>query len=195
MFQTPSNSRRLIAVAVIAGAVLLALVIATGGSLSGPGGSGAAPPTIVPPAVAPTAIPLGAGGTIKGAVTVSAHHLKRHTWRFIYTVRDTGKLPIGGFQLNAPTSNLFHIANYRGWNFYGSGICRGSPNGLLIYWSTSATGTVIKPKHTAHLGFEVNTSGVGPGTYALSWGASAPQTGKTRVPIQSSLPTTGPCTK
>lgn len=182
------SKRRLIVIAVLATAILLALVIAMGGtSIPTPGAAGAI--TSIPaPTVAP-AVSM-APNPVRGVVTVTSTHLRGQTWRFRYTVRATGKTPIGGFQLNGNSANLFNIVGPH-WSFYGSGVCGQRHPGLLIYWSTSTT--PIQPRHAAHFGFDVNTTRVSSTSYSLSFGASAPQSGTTRAPAPSALRATGPC--
>lgn len=188
MSQNRSTNPRLVAIALLAGLILLALVVATGGGFPGQGTSGPPPP---PVAQEPPTVP--AGGQMHGAVTISLHHLGGHTWRFLYVVRNTGSVPIAGFQINAPRSNLFHITGMSGWSYYGSGVCGGNYQGVLIYWSTGPVGpTPIAPKGNAHFGFDVNTTGNVSAEYSLSWTNFA-TFGTTRAPAASSLPPSGSC--
>jgi hypothetical protein len=187
----------LIAAIIIAAALLIAIVIGMGTvTFSSPGNlsSVTVAPALAPSATggpAPTAPP--ARGAVKGAVTVSVTHLKGSTYRFTYTVHDTGKTPIAGFQINGPQANLFHLVN-SGWGVFGSGVCGGKHPDLLVYWSTSDAATnQIKPGKTRTFGFDVNTSGQIAGTYAVSYGTAAAQFGQTKRPAGSTLPTTGPC--
>lgn len=124
---------------------------------------------------------------------MTVKHLSGHTYRFTYTVHDLGKTPIAGFQINGDKANLFHLVN-SGWGPFGSGVCNGNHPNLLVYWSTSATANnQIKPGGSRSFGFDVNTTGQIPGTYAISYGTAAAQFGSTQRPAASSLPTTGPC--
>jgi hypothetical protein len=189
------STRRLIVVALVAAAILLALVIAMGGTTlpSPTAGAITSPPTSAPSA-APTGGPTQPSGAVKGTVTVSVRHVSRHTWHFIYAVRNAGKVPIAGFELNAASSNLFHIKG-PAWNVFGSGVCKGNNPGLLVYWSTTSGATNhISPGHSARFSFDVNTSGPISMAYSLSYGTSAPQFGQTKGPAGSTLPASGPCT-
>jgi hypothetical protein len=121
-------------------------------------------------------------------------HLKGHTWQFRYVVRNTGTVPIAGFQLTSPRANLFHISGQSNWSYYGSGVCGQKHADILIYWSTATRSTrVIRPKHTAQFAFRVNTTGIRKMLYSLSWDAAAPQFGSIAGPAASSLQTSGPC--
>lgn len=124
---------------------------------------------------------------------MSVQHLSGHTYKFQYTVHDTGSTPIAGFQINGPKANLFHLAG-PGWHPFGSGVCNGNNPNLLVYWSTT-TGAAnqISPGKTARFSFEVNTTGQIGATYAVSYSTSAAQFGHTQGPAGSTLPTTGPC--
>jgi len=111
-------------------------------------------------------------------------------------VHNTGKVPIAGFQLNAAPPNLFHVSSRSGWGLFGSGVCNGNQQGVLIYWSTGAAlASGIQPGKSGQFGFTVNTTAPVAGHYALSYGPSAPQFGDVTVPAPSSLPTSGPCSK
>jgi hypothetical protein len=185
------DPRRLIAAIIIAAAILFAVIIGMGTvTFSSPGSVGS---VTVPPqtAIAPTAAPPQ--GSVQGTVSVSVQRLSGHTFRFRYTVRDTGRTPIAGFQLNGAKANLFHLVD-PGWNPFGSGVCNGNNGTLLIYWSTS-TGAAnqIAPGHSAHFGFDVNTTGQSSATYAVSYAKAAAQFGSTKGPAGSSLPASGPC--
>jgi len=189
MSQNRSGNPRLIAIALLAGLILLALVIATGGGFSSPASS-PPPPPAAPVAQAPT---VPAGGHMRGTVTLSVHHLNGRTWRFQYTVRNTGTVPIAGFEINAPRSNLFHITGEGGWGYYGEGVCAGHYPGVLIYWSTGVTGpSLIEPKGTGHFGFDVNMTGSASASYSLSWTSFA-IFGTTPAPTGSSLAASAPC--
>lgn len=180
---------RLLAIALLALVMLAALVIATGGGLSSPGSSPS--PVASPVAEVPTAPP---GGRVQGSVTVTMQHLGGSAWRFVYTARNIGNVPIAGLQLNAPRSNLFHVHGKSGWSYFGSGVCGGKFPGMLIYWSTGSTSPdVIGPKQTGQFGFTVNTSGVASVGYSLSWGSAHPFFGTTRGPAASSLRASAAC--
>lgn len=179
---------RLIAIVLLAGAVLVAVVIATGGtnSTSSPG------PTSGP--ATPVAQSTGPVLQIQGAVTVSVRHLAGHTWEFWYRVRNTGRVPLAGFEISSATANLFHIRGRSGWSYYGSGVCGGQHPGVLIYWSTStASPRIVKPGHRAHFIFDVNTSGPTQVRYSLSWDSAAPQFGTVQGPAGSVLKASGKC--
>jgi hypothetical protein len=188
------SKRRLITVAVISVAILVAVVLLTGNqTLSSP--SGAAIITSLPPtsgASVPTA--PASSSTVAGTVSVSATHLSGHTWRFLYTIRATGKVPIAGFQLTGPAAHLFRVIG-PGWNYYGNGVCGTTgPPGVLIYWSTNQTSPdLIQPGKSTTFGFDVNTSGTAPLSYSLSYGASTPYFGQTKGPANSTLAISGPC--
>jgi len=182
---------RLIAVVAIAAGILIAIVIGMGTvTFSSPNN---VPSVTAEPAASPTAAPPAAAGSVKGSVTVSVHHLSGHTYRFLYTVRDTGKTPIAGFQINGNQANLFNVKG-PGWNVFGNGICNGSNAGLLVYWSTnSAAPNRINPGKSATFGFDVNTSGTIESTDALSYGTDNPMFSNVQAPKPSSLPAGGPC--
>jgi hypothetical protein len=184
------SKRRLIAVALISVAILLVIVLLTGNqTLSSP--SGAPQITAIPPTAAPTSAPAA---PVKGEVAVVVKHLKGHTWRFRYTLRATGTTPLGGFQLTGPTAHLFRVSGPTGWSYYGNGVCGSKgPAGLLIYWSTNGDNGIIAPGKTARFGFEANTSGSLLGSYAISYGTSTPQFGRTRTPAGSRIAISGPC--
>lgn len=181
---------RLVAIAIIAVAILVGLELATGGGLTG---SASPSSTVQPLAPLPTATSTPQG-MVHGMVSVQSRHTAGHTWHFIYTVRDIGAIPIAGFEVNAPPSNLFHISGPSGWTFYGSGVCNGNHGGVLVYWSTtSAQRGVIAPGHAKQFSFDVNTSGTLPATYSLSWQLAQPSFGAVGGPAGSSLPAPVPC--
>jgi len=187
-------NRRLVAAAVLAVALLFGLIISTGGGIPGFGSSNNSPSNAPPvndattPAVAPVS------GHVTGGVTVHATHLGGAIWRFLYTIHNRGNTPIAGFQINGPTANLFHRVSRQGWSSFGSGICGRRLPGILIYWSTTTSSpTIIAPKQSGQFGFTVNTSGVAPVGYSLSWGSAAPEFGRTQGPAASTLPTNGSC--
>ncbi|HZU12426.1 MAG TPA: hypothetical protein VFB58_06270 [Chloroflexota bacterium] len=182
------STRRLIVVALIAAAVLFGLVIAMGGvTITSPSSIAVVTVLPTPKTAPPTTQPTG---QVKGRVTLSVQRLAAGTWRFRYTVHDTGTLPIAGFQVNGPTANLYHIVN-PGWIFFGSGVCGQKHPGLLIYWSTNST--PIEPGKAATFGFDVKTRGTIHAIYSVSYGTSAPEFGSTRGPAASSIPAAGSC--
>jgi hypothetical protein len=186
------NVTRLVAVALVAGAILVALVIATGGGSAGPSGS-SAPPAAPTAAPAPPTQPAVAGA-VKGTVRVQARHLHGSTWQFVYTVRNTGKVPIAGFQLNAARSNLFTIRGLTDWTFFGGGVCGGPQPTVLIYWSTGAVvGSTIAPNGSGQFSFQVNTSGPAPVGFSLSYQTATPFFGTVQGPRPSTLKASGPC--
>src|SRR5438105_3466440 len=139
----PTSNLRLIVVIATAAVLLIVLFVATGGGFPSVG-SPASTPRAVPQAEAPT------GKAVSGTVTPHVAHLTGHTWRFTYTVHNTGTVPIAGLQLNGPSANLFHIISPHGWTYYGSGTCSGAAPGVLIYWSTGSGGhTTIPPRASA----------------------------------------------
>lgn len=188
------SKRRLIAVAIVSVAILLAIVLLTGNqTLSSP--SGAPQVTALPATAAPTSASTSpASAPVKGAVTVTVKHVKGHTWRFRYALHATGTTPVGGFQLTGPTAHLFRVSGPASWSYYGNGACGSKgPAGLLIYWSTNGATAAVPPGKSATFSFEVNTSGPVTGSYALSYGTSSPQFGQTRTPAASNLAISGPC--
>src|SRR5947209_2006085 len=98
------NRRRMVAVALLAGVLLIALVIATGGSVPF-GGSSTSPPPPAPvipaPGAAATATPLPPRAGVKGTLSLSVQHLSGSIRRFRYTIHSLGKVPIAGFQINS----------------------------------------------------------------------------------------------
>lgn len=182
------STRRLIVVALIAAAILLALVVAMGGvTVTNPS---SVPVITVLPSPKGVAITATPAGQVKGTVSVSARRIGAGTWRFRYTVKDTGRLPIAGFQINGPTANLYHIVN-PGWIYFGSGVCGQKHPGLLIYWSTNAA--AIKPGKSVTFGFDVKSRGSIRATYSISYGTSPPQFGAVRAPAASTIPAPGRC--
>ena len=174
---------RLVAMIGLALIVLVALIFAGGsfGSSSSDHGTQNAPPPT------PTE-------HVQGTVIVRIRHLQGHTWAFRYVVRNTGTVPISGFQLNSPPVHLFHIAVQRSWTYYGSGVCgKGSPS-FLIYWSTGTkSDAVIQPNHSAPFSFRANTSGTKKMLFSLSWGSAGPQFASVTGPAPSSLRAGAPC--
>jgi hypothetical protein len=175
-----NSGRRTAVIAVLACAILVAIVVATGGNLQGPS--------------APTPTPLANQTGVKGTVSVRAAKLHDTKWTFRYTVENTGSTPIAGFQINGPTANLYDIHSGTGWIPFGSGVCHGNFPGILIYWS-------IGPGHTATIPsggsstftFRANTRGIVPAGYSLSYGSSRPYFGTVDTPHASTLPASGPC--
>jgi hypothetical protein len=189
------DPRRLVAAIIIGAAILIAIIAGMGTvTFSSPGSVASvtvAPATTAPTTTAPTAAP--ATGNVKGSVAVVVRHLSGHTYQFRYTVRDTGRTPIGGFQINGPKSNLYHLVD-PGWHAFGAGVCNGHDPNLLVYWSTSQdAANLIRPGKSARFGYDVNTSGQTAATYAISYGTAAAQFGRTQAPAASTLPASGPC--
>lgn len=176
------TNARTIAVIVIACLLLLALVLATSGGLSGsstPTSGPASPPTVSIP--------------IKGSVTTRVRRISRHVWEYRYTIHDTGTSPIGGFQINGQTANLYAVSASPRWPAFGSGICHGKYPGVLVYWSTGAGAGPIQPGNSGHFSFKADTSGSRHLRYSLSFAANAPFFGTTEGPAPSSLRARGPC--
>lgn len=187
------TTRRVVAVALLAGALLIGLVIATGGGLSGGGSS---PPPPAAPSPAPAASTRVPSGTIEGTLTGTARRIGGSAWQFNYRIKNRGKVPIAGLQLNGPASNLYDISTRTLWNFFGAGICHHGPNGVLIYWSTGLTSpTVLKPGGTLTFTFKSLTTGTVQDSYSLSWGSATPQFGRVVAPAGSTLPSPQKCTK
>lgn len=196
MAKPAANNRRLIAAALLAVALLLGLIVSTGGGIPGFSSSNTSPANAPPvnDATTPAATPVS--GHVNGDVTVKATHLGGTVWRFLYTIHNRGNTPIAGFQINGPTANLYHRVSRQGWSSFGSGVCGRRLPGMLIYWSTTTSSpTVIAPKQSSRFGFTVNTSGVVPVGYSLSWSSAAPEFGNTRGPAASTLPTSGSCNR
>ena len=196
MSKPAANNRRLIAAALLAVALLLGLIVSTGGGIPGFGSSNTSPanPPPVNDATTPAVAPVS--GHVNGDVTVKAAHLGGAVWRFLYTIHNRGNTPLAGFQINGPTANLYHRVGRQGWSSFGSGVCGRRLPGILIYWSTTTSSpTVIAPKQSGQFGFTVNTSGIAPVGYSLSWGSVAPEFGNTRGPAASTFPTSGSCNR
>ena len=191
MNRTPQLNPRLVAITLLAGAVLVALVLATGGGFQTSGSSSSNQPVATQSSSQPTAV---ASGTVHGIVTASVKRLHGHTYQFRYTVRNTGSDTIAGFQVNSPKANLFLVAGKANWNVYGDGVCANTSTGVLVYWSTtSGSGNEIFPKHSATFTYEVNTTGVTSAHYSLSTGTASPAFGQTQAPKASTMRTSGPC--
>jgi hypothetical protein len=177
---------RLAVIIAFAGLILVGLFFATGGNSSSSVNTGSAP------AGAP--VPASATSHVQGDLSVAVTQLGGNAWRFIYTIKNTGDVPIAGLQINAPRSNLYQIVAAPTWAAYGSGVCGGKIPGVLIYWSTGAKGgELIHPKGSAQFGFTVNTAGATTSSYSLSYGTATPAFGTTQVPSASSLPAKGRC--
>lgn len=192
MDRTPQLNPRLVAVALLAGLVLVALVLATGGGFQTSGSSAPSQPVATQPTKKGTTVTPG--GAVRGAVSVKVRHLGGHAYEFQYTVRNLGSSTIGGFQINGPRANLYHVRGELNWNAYGDGVCSTTRTGVLVYWSTtSGSGNEIMPKRQGTFIYNVNTTGIKPVTYALSSGTASPLFGHTQGPAASSLVATGPC--
>lgn len=177
-----SANPRTVAIILVACLLLLGLVLATNKGLSS-----SAPPAAPPPPPPTSSVPL------RGSVQVQVRHLSAHTWEFRYVVRNTGTSPIGGFQLNGSSANLYAVSAHPSWPVFGSGICRGHYPGVLAYWSTGGGSGPIEPGKAGRFSFKVNTSGSSRLKYSLSFGASAPLFGTIAGPSPSKLPVTGSC--
>jgi hypothetical protein len=187
---TPQASRtRLIVIILVALALLLAFVVATG---SGTSGSSNPPPTVAPIVTSP---PFQISAQqVRGKVTVRTMRAAAQSWRFTYYVRNTGPIPIAGFQINSNAADLFRVRQPRGWTAYGAGVCHGNYPGILIYWSTSASGLHTVPSNaTRRFSFFVRTRGTKAVRYSLSWRSARPEFGKIVDPAPSSLPATARC--
>jgi hypothetical protein len=183
--------RRQVAIAVVVAALLVGLALASGVGLPGSGGSSSASSGGAPGSPLPTP---DIYHRIAGTVQSTVQHLGGDTLQITYTVRDTGKIPIAGFQIYGDPANLFRVRGRPGWQFFGNGICGQDHPGILIFWSTTTTsGTVIPPGGQGTFSFRVNTAGTAASKYALSWGQAAPLYGNVTVPQRSSLKPSGPC--
>jgi hypothetical protein len=168
--------------------IIIGLLIATGNPFSSGNSEPATPSgTGQGGAVSP------ASPTVQGEVVAKVEHLHGNLWQFLYTVRNTGKTPIAGLQINGPRANLFDVTARRGWGVFGAGICGGKYPDVLTYWSTGGSGAVIHPNQSAVFGFKVRTSGSLPRLYALSGGQASPQFGRFLGPAASNLPADGAC--
>lgn len=180
---------RLIVILLVALTLLLALVVATGGGSSGSSN----PPATIAPIVTSPPLQISAQ-QVRGRVTVRVKRVGPQTWRFVYQVRNTGPIPIAGFQINSGASNLFHVREPSGWKAYGAGVCRGNYPGILMYWSTGASGLNTIPSNTTRrFSFSVRTTGTKVARYSLSWRSAQPKFGAVREPAPSSLPSSTPC--
>lgn len=181
---------KIIASAVLPAVLLIVLVLATGaGNLFGGSGSPSQSPNTNPAPTAPVT-----QGAVQGRVSVSAHHISGHLWQFTYTVDDTGKTPIGGFQINGPSANLFGVSGRSGWAVFGAGVCQGHFPSMLVYWSTGpGSPTEIKPNDTVTFAFKANTTGTSKRLYSLSWGQATAQFAQIEGPAPSNLPASGKC--
>jgi hypothetical protein len=187
MNERGENSRRLVAGALLAVAILLALFIATGGSLP----SFSSPSSSAPPAASGN---TPAPQPVQGSLTVSSHHLHGDLWSFAYTIHNSGKVPIAGVQINGPAARLSGITQRPLWNAQGAGVCKQGPQGILIYWSTgSSSSTVVSPGKSLTLSFQARTRGVRQDGYSLSWDGAAPVFGKIAAPAAGTVPVSAPC--
>lgn len=188
--ETLRKNPKIIASAILPAVLLIVLVLATGaGNLFG-GSSGSPSNTSQGPGPAAPQ----SQGAVQGHVSVSAHHLSGHLWQFTYAIHDTGKTPIGGFQINGSSANLFDVSNRPGWAVFGAGVCHGTFPNMLVYWSTGpGSPTEIKPDDTATFTFKANTSGTQKRLYSLSWGQATAQFDRIDGPAPSSLPASGKC--
>ncbi|MGI8825707.1 MAG: hypothetical protein ACR2JC_08685 [Chloroflexota bacterium] len=184
MTQQRTSNRRLIAVGLAAAAILIALVLATGGGFSGSNSPQTSPTSPPAPTSARTA------QDVSGVVSVQVRHVTQHGYSFVYIVDNRGRVPIAGFQINGGRANLFHVRGPRAWNAFGAGVCGGRYPNVLVYWSTGSS--PLMPGHSAKFSFLVNTGGVSPLLYSLSQGQSV-LFGHARGPRPSSLPSLGRC--
>lgn len=175
-----STGSRTAIVAALAVLALVAVFFAAGGR---------GPSTATSPTAAPPTAPTPAKGTVRGTLTVRIRHLKRSTVRFTYIIRNTGRTPIAGLQLNGEAAPLYAISTRPQWNSFGAGVCRGKPAGVLIYWSTGASSrTTIPPGASARFSFTTRTTGTTEDGYSLSWDDARPQFGQITGPAASTLP-------
>jgi hypothetical protein len=187
------ESRRTVAIGLLALVIVAGLFIASGWSLpsfgTGSTAGGASPTPVTQPTFGPSA-------SIEGRVTVHIKKLGGTARRFSYTIKNSGNVPIAGLQINGATANLYAISTRRLWNFFGSGVCHRGPAGILIYWSTGLNSpTVIKPGAQLTLSFDTRTRGTTEDGYSLSWANAAPQFGRVLGPKGSSLPVHQTCAK
>jgi hypothetical protein len=141
------------------------------------------------------ASPAHGTGDVTGTVTVAATHLGKDRYHFDYTVRNTGRKPIGGFQINASRVNLYDVSGPPGWSYYGSGVCGGKHGIVLIYWSAGpVTGTPIRSAGHARFSFDVNTDAIDKqGHYSISWDEARPSFGPVSVPAPRTSQAPRPC--
>ena len=170
-------------------ALLVVLIVATGASNPFGGGSHSSSSS------APTAAPAVASHqSVQANLSVHVTRVRDTTWRFDYTVHNSGKTPLAGFQLDAARANLYNVYGKGGWAVFGNGICGGNYSNLLVYWSTgSRSPAALHPGGSARFGFTVQTTRPAAMTYSLSWGNAAAQFGTTQGPASSSLRARGPC--
>ena len=174
---------RAIWVALVALVIVIGIFVAGGGKLPGSGSKNA---TTTP----------SSHGVIHGKLTAKAVHLRGDIWAFNYKILNTGTVPIAGFQLNGPKSNLYAVTSRKLWNSFGSGICQRRLAGILVYWSTGlSSSSVVQPGDTITLSFKTRTHGTHKDVYSLSWDGASPQFGKVLAPAASSLPVTQVCPK
>ena len=191
MSESPSRTRRLVGTVVLPAAILIVLLLASGNNFFSGESTPAAPVSENATAGVP---PTSAAGRIQAMVSVAIHPLGGQTYRYTYTVRNVGKVPIAGFQINGQRANLFAIRGVSRWSRFGNGVCGEKYPGVLVYWSTgSASPTVIRPGKTGRFGFDVNTRGHAADVYSLAYGQATPQFGTIAAPAPSTLPVSGPC--
>jgi hypothetical protein len=191
LLESLRKNPRFILSGLLAIAVLVAVVLATGGGIFGSGSSG---PSTSSQGPGPTATAPSSRDVVQGRVSVSVKHLQATLWLFAYTIADTGKTPIGGFQINGPRANVFGATGRPGWAVFGGGVCKGNYPNMLVYWSTGSNiATEIKPGQTVAFHYEVNTTGTIKRLYSLSWDGATAQFGQIDGPAPSSLPPSGPC--
>lgn len=189
---TARGSRtRLIVILLIALALLLAVAVSIGG-----GSSSTSPGTAIQTGGPIVTAPVVQISTqhVGGHVSVQVKHLGIQSWRFVYAVRNTGPIPIAGFQIDSGRSHLFNLRQPAGWAAYGAGVCGGRHPGILVYWSTTASGLHTIPSNaTRHFSFLVRTARTRKARYSVSWRSAQPDFGQIRIPAPSSLPPGVPC--
>jgi hypothetical protein len=176
------NVHRAIWVLLVVLIILIAVFVAVGGKLLGTSSSNG------------TSTP-SSSGAVKGKMTVNTTH-HGDTWTFRYIIHNTGNVPIAGFQLNGPKSNLYDVSTRRLWNSFGSGICQRRLAGILIYWSTGlSSSSVVQPGDSITLSFKTRTHGTVRDSFSLSWDGAKPLFGKVLAPAASNLHVTQVCPK
>ncbi len=177
------HNPRLLTTILLALAVLIAIILATGGSSFFGNG---APSIGATPTVPPE--------RVTGIVSAQVRHLSGHLWQFTYTVHNQGRTPIAGFQLNGMRANLFALIGPHSWSVFGNGVCGGKYPHLLVYWSTaSQSPSVLHAGSTTQFGYRVNTTGTQQISYSLSWSHLPASFGSVPGPVHSSLPASRPC--
>ncbi|HEX6508873.1 MAG TPA: hypothetical protein VF221_14695 [Chloroflexota bacterium] len=192
MVRRIGSNRRFVSVIVLALAVLVGLALAAGASLPGLGASSTSPsPTPTPTAISATPT---SGPKVQGTVSSAVRRIGAQTLEFTYIVRDTGSMPIAGFQIYGDIANLFDVRGMPGWTFFGSGVCGQQHGSVLIFWSTaSQSQSVIHKDQTGRFSFRVNTTGQTTSKYALSWAQATPLFGTIPGPRASTMKAGGPC--